>query len=197
MLIVGLGNTGAKFDNTRHNLGFAALEEFAKKKLGPAAVWEEDRRFKAQILKLGPNLILLRPQTFMNLSGQAVKAFADYFKIDPEEIVVVYDDLDLPLGKIKIRVGGSGAGHHGVESVIASLGSEGFVRVRLGIDPLQGSGPAVLSEHSKTHFDPKHFVLEPFKSNEKPKVKQMIKHSIEALQIILDKGVETAQNQYN
>lgn len=193
MLIVGLGNPGTKYIDTRHNLGFMVLEEFAQKKLSPAIIWEINDKFKVESLEMGPNLTLLRPQTFMNLSGESVSKYAAYFKIDPEEIVVIHDDLDLPLGKIKIRSGGSAAGHHGVESIINNFKNDHFIRIRLGIGNLHTMG----GERGDKHFDAERFVVSPFLANEKSKVKHMIKSAVEALQTLLDEGIEVAQNQYN
>ncbi len=193
MLIVGLGNPGTKYEGTRHNLGFLVLEEFAQKLTGPEVEWEENAKFKAEILNIGPNLTLLRPQTFMNLSGTAVAEFVRYFKLDPEEVIVVHDDLDLPLGKIKIREGGSAAGHHGVESIIKDLKSDHFVRLRLGIGNVHTLG----GERGDKHFDAEHFVVESFLAEEKAKVKHMVKQAVEALRLVIDQGIETAQNQYN
>jgi PTH1 family peptidyl-tRNA hydrolase len=133
----------------------------------------------------------------MNNSGEAVKKLVSYFKLKPDDVIIIHDDLDLPLGKIKIRKGGSGGGHHGVESVISSLGTEQFIRLRLGIGPTQGSGPALLSEHNQDHFNVEHFVLEPFLPNERSKFKQMLKRGSTALGLLLKEGIEIAQNQYN
>lgn len=191
-LIIGLGNPGNEYKKTRHNLGFMALDEYAKKHLGPKISWQTEKKFKAEIIKL-PDLILVKPQTFMNLSGITVKAMADFYKIPLSNLAVIYDDLDLPVGKIKIRVGGSSGGHHGVESIINTLGDEQFTRVRLGI----GNLPTLSSEHKGAHVNVEHFVLEEFNPTEKPKIKQMIKHSVEALDLVLKEGVEVAQNTHN
>lgn len=186
-LIVGLGNPGTEYLNTRHNLGFAVLDELAKKMDG--GEWKLDKKFKAEIIKIN-ELILVKPQTFMNDSGQAVKLLADYFKVIVGNIIVVHDDVDIVLGKIKVRMGGSGAGHHGVESIINNLGDDKsrlnrdqFIRVRLGI----GEGKRDIEK----------FVLETFLPDERSKVKQMIKTAIGAVDIILEQGLAKAQHQYN
>ena len=158
-LVVGLGNPGEEYKNTRHNLGFMVMDELGLK-------WEDSKRFKSLIAKT-ENLIFVKPQTYMNNSGQAISAAAEYFKINPENIIIVYDELDLPLGKVRIRKGGSAAGHHGVESVIEALRADQFQRVRLGIGPANGS--------------PEKFVLEPFLSSEKLKVKKMIQEAVSAI----------------
>jgi PTH1 family peptidyl-tRNA hydrolase len=127
------------------------------------------------------------------MSGMAVSAVAQYFKIEPEEIIVIHDELDLPLGHIKIRMGGSDAGHHGIESVIKFLGSEQFIRVRLGI----GNWHAVSGEHKHASFNAEKFVIEKFLPGERSKVKALGKRTVKAVEAILALGIEKAQNQYN
>lgn len=189
-LIVGLGNPGDKFINTRHNLGFEVVDYLRRKMELPE--FSKEDKFKAEIAK-NSDLILAKPLTFMNLSGMAVQPLATFYKIEPEHIIVVHDELDLPLGHIKIRVGGSDAGHHGVESVIKMLGSEKFIRVRLGI----GTWHAISGEHKHASFNAEKFVVEYFLDNEKSKVKAMVKRATKAVETILGKGVESAQNQFN
>ncbi|MFH0937527.1 MAG: aminoacyl-tRNA hydrolase [Candidatus Daviesbacteria bacterium] len=186
-LIVGLGNPGAEYEGVRHNLGFAVIDE-----LGNDLKFINEAKFKAEIARL-PDLILIKPQTYMNNSGMAVKALADYFKVPVEEIIIIHDDLDLPLGKIKIRLGGAAGGHHGVESIINSLGDDKFIRVRLGIGTLSSES----SEKGGQHVDVENFVLENFTSKEKPQVKRIIKQAGQAIEILLSKGLEVAQNQFN
>lgn len=190
-LVVGLGNPGGKYNNTRHNLGFELLEDFRRK--NNLEEWQFEDKFKAEIIKLGADLILVRPQTFVNESGLAVSTLANFFKVEPFDVIVIHDDLDLPLGKIKVRLGGSGAGHHGVESVINRLGTDQFVRLRLGIGNEQSHSEA----SKRLSFHSEGFVLEKFPPKEHSAVKTMIKHGIRALEIIFDQGIEAAQNQYN
>lgn len=197
-LIVGLGNPGEKFVRTRHNLGFQVVDELART-LKVHGSWSMDKKFKSEVIKVGEpitdgdQLILIKPQTFMNLSGMAVEPIASYFKIPVEKIIVIHDELDLPLGHIKIRTGGSGAGHHGVESVMEMLGSEKFIRVRLGISTWQ----AISGEHKHAAFQAEKFVVDNFVDNEKSKVKAMVKRAVKAVEAIVDLGVEKAQSQYN
>lgn len=196
-LIIGLGNPGDKYNKTRHNLGFSVLDEYAKKHLGPEITWEQENKFKSEIIKLiqddGEQLILVKPQTFMNQSGIAVSLVKEYFKVPLEDVIIVYDELDLPLGKIKVRLGGSGAGHHGIESIIEVLGDDKFVRVRCGIGDLKTQS----AEHHSQHVSVEKFVLEPFRSDEKSKVKHMLKQALEAMDLILKEGFQKAQNQFN
>lgn len=189
-LIVGLGNPGDKYHNTRHNLGFEALELFRHKEaLGE---WQLEDKFKSEVVKQG-DLIFARPQTFMNRSGLAVKKLADYYKIPAKNIIVLHDELDIVLGHIKIRLGGSDAGHHGVESVMNELGTDQFIRVRLGIGNLK----ALSGEHKSNSFQAEKYVLETFLPNESSKIKAMLKRTIKAIEVLISDGLEKAQNQYN
>lgn len=179
-LIIGLGNPGEKYVGVRHNLGFEVMDELAKK--FNLVEWSNEEKFKSELIKT-PELILVKPQTYMNNSGLAVKLLANYYKIAAEDIIIIHDELDLSLGKIKVRQGGAAAGHHGVESIIIALGTDQFIRVRLGIGP----GRGVVEK----------FVLETFEHSEKHQVKHMIKQALKAIDLLLEKGLEKAQNQYN
>lgn len=199
-VIVGLGNPGEKYQDTRHNLGFRVVEGLGLRNKDLGLSWKYEEKFKSEMMSvnyfLGPKsyqLVLIKPQTHMNNSGFAVAKMADYFKVKPENVVVIHDELDLPLGKIKIRQGGSAAGHHGVESIIKALGDDKFIRVRLGI----GNVRAVGGERDGKHFDAEQFVIEKFTSTEKVKVKQLIKKAVIALELLIKEGTEVAQNQFN
>ncbi|MBI4037209.1 aminoacyl-tRNA hydrolase [Candidatus Daviesbacteria bacterium] len=183
-LIVGLGNPGEKYVGTRHNLGWRVLDAQVSS-IKYQVLWEESKKFKASIVKT-KDALFVKPRTFMNSSGLAVKVLTAYYKLPATDVIVIHDDVDLPLGKIKIRLGGSAAGHHGVESVISAVGDQ-FIRVRLGIGP----------EANLDSINVEHFVLEKFMPNEKTKVKRMVKKAAEAIELLLEKGLETAQNQYN
>lgn len=176
-LIVGLGNPGEKYVGIRHNLGFIVVDELVKKFNGR---WEDDKKTKSIILKVD-NLILAKPQTYMNNSGQAVKLLADYYKIAPVDIIIIHDDLDLLLGKIKVRAGGAAGGHHGVESILFSLKSDQFTRVRVGI----GNDKSHSGEHNRVHFEAEKFVLEPFMPAEKSHLRHGIKQALLALTELL------------
>ena len=189
-LIVGLGNPGEKYVGVRHNLGFSVLDEFRNKENW--GDWGNEGKFKSEIVKKG-EIILARPQTYMNNSGMAVVSLVEYYKILPEDVIIIHDELDLPLGKIKVRLGGAAAGHHGVESIIDGLGTDQFIRVRLGIGNLRTQS----SEHKHAHVDAEKFVLEPFMHAEKPKVKHMLKQAVKALDSLLEMGLVKAQSQYN
>lgn len=189
-LIVGLGNTGEQYKNTRHNLGFEVADQLIHKlELEP---FQLEKKFKSEISK-NSDFILIKPQTFMNNSGQAVSLVANFFKIKPEDVIVIQDELDVLLGKIKLRFGGGFGGHHGVESVMESLGTDKFGRVRLGI----GTTAGFLGEHQRKSFNADHFVVEQFTPQESSKVRAMIRKGVEAIEIILKSGFDKAQNQFN
>lgn len=189
-LIVGLGNPGKQYEKSRHNLGFMVLDEMVGSGIQS---WEIDNKSQSEILKLSQDLWLVKPQTFMNNSGMAIKVISEKWKVQSQDIIVIYDDLDLMLGKIKVRLGGAAGGHHGVESIIAALGSDQFIRVRLGI----GNERSHSGEHKRVAFNAEHFVLESFMPNEKSKLKHMLKQAMKAQEILLDKGLEVAQREFN
>jgi PTH1 family peptidyl-tRNA hydrolase len=164
-LIIGLGNPGEKYIDSRHNLGFMVVDALAKSE---NLVWKMEKKFNAQLIlkNQGENhFILVKPQTMMNASGYAVEKLANFYKIKPEDIWIIHDDIDLSIGKSKIRLGGAAAGHHGVESIIAHLTTDRFIRFRLGIGH-PGRGADHLVER---------FVLENFNQKEKGEVKKIIR----------------------
>ena len=191
-LIVGIGNPGEEHQKSRHNLGFMVLDRLVASSKQPV-VWEKSEKVKSYILRLSPDVILAKPFTYMNNSGLAVKLLTTYYKLLTTDVIIVHDELDLPLGKIKVRLGGAAAGHHGVESIIKALNNDKFVRVRLGIGNLRTQS----AEHGSSHIDPNHFVLEPFMSNEKSKLKHLLKQAVEAVELVLEQGLDKAQNQFN
>ena len=189
-LIVGLGNPGSKYQDTRHNVGFMVLDKFARKILPfKETLWELNKKFNS-FLVIKPNLVLVQPQTFMNATGEAVAKLANFYKIGHGKIIVVHDDVDLPLGKVKIRIGGASAGHHGVESIINKLGSDRFVRLRLGIGRPK---PGVI----RGSKDVESFVLEKFREGEAGELKKMIKKGVAALELMLEKDITVVMNRFN
>lgn len=133
-LIVGLGNIGEEYDKTRHNVGFMAIDYFASKY---NAIFKENKSFKGYVSKTkinGEDVILLKPTTYMNLSGDSLILVKNYYKIDISDILVINDDLDMPVGKVRFRAKGSAGGHNGLKSIIANLKSEDFKRIKIGID---------------------------------------------------------------
>ena len=185
-LIVGLGNPGNKYAQTRHNVGFDLLDSLAKR-------WQisfSDRKqfqglYGEGIGRSNTKIRLLKPQTFMNLSGQSVRSTIDWFKLPPESVLVVYDDLDLPLGKIRLRLSGSAGGHNGMKSIISHLGSQKFPRVRIGIGKSAGEKDTI------SH------VLGKFSEPEKPVINEVIYLVNDAIEVSLKQGVEQAMNLYN
>jgi peptidyl-tRNA hydrolase, PTH1 family len=183
-MIVGLGNPGPEYNNTRHNLGFKVVGLLAHE-LG---VRLENKRFQSKNTRMrldGKDVIFLCPMTYMNLSGGAVRLCADYYKIDIENILVIHDDLDLPAGRIKLARQGGAGGHKGVKSIIDHLGGTKFPRVRLGI------GRPRYNESTEA------FVLSPFYKDQADIVEKMIQLGIEACRLVIRDNVESAMNQIN
>lgn len=183
-IFVGLGNPGREYENTRHNIGFSAIQRLAQR-------WEiEVSRYRFKALTgagtvVGKRVALVMPQTFMNNSGMAVSAFVRFYKIDLAHLVVINDDMDLPFGNIRIRKAGGSAGQRGMQSIIDRLGSSSFPRVRLGIDRPPG------------RMDPKDYVLKKFKPDEEIILKHVLDTCGDALEVYLDKGIEKAMTLFN
>lgn len=197
-LIVGLGNPGEKYENTRHNLGFQTIDHFLKEThSAKSSVWSANKKLKSEISTFefkSEKVILAKPTTFMNNSGQAVGLLLSYYKIKPEDLWLVYDELDLPTGSMKIRFGGAAAGHHGVESVMEKIGTDKFWRFRLGIGASHDKEHVISKQNIKKA---KEYVLGGFGRTDKGKIRELIKHGSDALQTGLEKGIETAMNRFN
>ncbi|MCK4781579.1 aminoacyl-tRNA hydrolase [Candidatus Parcubacteria bacterium] len=187
ILIIGLGNPEEKYQKTRHNFGFQVIDEFRKKNDFPVfELFRLRRGFGGQAKKnnaliskavlSGEKIILAKPQTFMNNSGQAVKSLIAFYKIKSSDIIVIHDDLDLPLGKIKISQDSRSAGHKGVQSIIDEIKTKNFTRFRLGIKPEQSYRPFPGAEN---------FVLEKFTKDEEKIVKQIMKQTVEAIEAVM------------
>lgn len=192
--IVGLGNPGEEYANTRHNTGRMTVEAFRKKNNFPE--WTMDKAVKALISKgmLGKDkIILLLPDNFMNVSGKSVAPFIKNAK-DAERTIVVYDDLDLPLGSMKISFNRSSGGHKGVESIIKALKTRAFVRLRIGICPTTPSGKL---KKPKVETELLDFIVGEFKKIELEEIKKVIKKGSEAITFILDEGREIATGKVN
>lgn len=209
-LIVGLGNPGQKYEKTRHNLGFLVLEHFLKEFSSVAdASWSTEKKFKGNIAEISwqpkvgtaEKVILLKPTTFMNLSGESVKAVVEYYQIAPDDVWVVHDELDLPIGSLKIRIGGTSAGHKGIQSVMDHLGTEKFWRFRMGIGmshtPSHVDGDPVQPIARMKIHDVDEYVIGEFSGKELTEVKKLIKHTSDALEAALEKDLHTAQNRFN
>ncbi len=191
LLIIGLGNPGQKFQKTRHNLGWQVLDLLQKKwkKEHNFSNWKKVKKFKAEINKgkIGnKKIILVKPLTFMNLSGQAIKLLISYYKIQPKDLFVIHDDIDIPLGKIKISKNQGAAGHKGIQSMIEELGTKNFARLRIGIKP----------ENSKPKNVEK-FVLLKVNKNDEKNIEEAIGKTIEAIEKIIKEGLEKTMNKFN
>lgn len=193
-IIAGLGNPGEEFIDTRHNTGRMALEFFAKQhKFGE---WKSDKKAKAQVNRgmIGKNLaVLVAPDTFMNKSGAAISKFVKNQKA-AERFIVVYDDLDLPLGKLKLSFDRGSGGHKGIESIMRALKTKKFVRVRVGVSPSTASGTIRKPEGEKVVVN---FILARFKPHEMEALKQIFKKVSEAIEFVVLEGREMAMNRFN
>lgn len=190
-LIVGLGNPEPKYDRTRHNIGFAAVDALAD-------YWQvslsANRKFQGEFGEgRGPKdkIRLLKPQTYMNNSGRSIRAVLDWYKLPPQSVLIVYDDLDLPLGRLRLRLSGSAGGHNGMKSAIAHIGTQDFPRLRIGIG--RPKNAAVDSNDKKTIG----YVLGKFSSEETELMDRVLKLAIEAIELSLRQGVEKSMSLYN
>jgi PTH1 family peptidyl-tRNA hydrolase len=185
-LIVGLGNPGQKYDQTRHNIGFDCVDNIAR---SWQVSWQENRRFQGLFSEVSrPELgkiYLLKPLTYMNHSGQAVRAVLDWYKLKPESVLVIYDDMDLPLGKLRLRLSGSAGGHNGIKSIINHLGGQQFPRLRIGIGK---------SDHKRETIS---HVLGKFSQSETKVVSQVLDLVREAIEYSLSQGLEKTMSIYN
>ena len=179
-LVAGLGNPGAEYAHTRHNVGFMVVDLLAH---DAGLKWEKSSKCDAATAKFG-NTILVKPASYMNRSGHPLHAIAQFYKIEPPEILVVLDDFSLPLGRLRIRQSGGPGGHNGLESIIVQFGTEEIPRLRIGI----GAAPAEGSVD---------YVLSNFFEGEKPLVRSTIDRAAEAVKCAVDKGVVSAMNTFN
>ena len=181
---VGLGNPGKQYESTRHNVGFMALDRFAEK-AGIAFRADKCRALVGHGVVAGQKVALVKPQTYMNLSGEAVRAFMDYYKADPADLILLYDDLDLPFGRLRLRHQGSAGGHNGVKSVIQHLGTERFDRIRIGISrPPEG-------------VDPADYVLSPFSQEESRHLDALLELVVSAMEHALTHPFERTMQEFN
>jgi PTH1 family peptidyl-tRNA hydrolase len=180
-IVVGLGNPGAKYSGTRHNVGFEVLDRLA---VHAGVEFSRHRKWEAEVAKLPDGRFLLKPQTFMNLSGRAAGTALRFYKLQPSEMLVVFDDVSLPLGSLRFRMAGGAGGHNGIRSLIDGLGSKEFPRLKLGI----GGGPAESMSG---------YVLGRFREDEREPVENMLARATEAVQLSLSRGVAEAANKFN
>lgn len=183
-LVVGLGNPEDEYEGTRHNVGFEVVETLAKRN----GLRFSDKKFKARMARgdiADESCVLLKPQTYMNLSGESVGPAMGFFKLTTGEVIVVHDELDLPIGRIKLKKGGGHGGHNGLRSLKQHLPDDGFVRVRIGI----GRPPP--------EWDPADYVLSRFHSSERREAERAVDEAADAVESILRDGIDKAMNKYN
>ena len=183
-LIAGLGNPTREYDKTRHNVGFSVIDVLADK----YNIDVSDRKHKALCGRgviEGEKVLLLKPQTFMNLSGESIREAVDYYKIDPEDIIVIYDDISLEPGQLRIRLKGSAGGHNGIKNIIAMTGTENFKRIKVGV----GEKPAGwdLADH----------VLGRMSEEDRAAFEEAVKESVKAVEMILEDEIDQAMNDFN
>ena len=183
--MVGLGNPGDKYENTRHNVGFLTVDELAERARVP--VQRLKHRALTNTVELGgARVLLMKPVTYMNLSGEAVGEAARFYKIPPERVLVISDDVSLPIGKLRIRKGGSAGGHNGLKNIIQHLGTDQFPRVRVGV----GQKP-------HPDYDLADWVLGKFQGEDKKVMDEAVKRAADAVECILKEGADRAMNRFN
>ena len=184
-LIVGLGNVGEKYDGTRHNVGFAVLDELAER----AGVPVQRLKFRALTNTArvgGVQVLLMKPVTYMNLSGEAVGPAADFYKIPPERVLVLSDDVALPVGKLRLRRGGSAGGHNGLKNIIQHLGTDQFPRLKIGV-----------GEKPHPDYDMADWVLGKFSGEDRKVIQAAAERAADAVEFLLQQGMDKAMGRYN
>jgi len=183
-LIVGLGNPGMAYAHTRHNLGFRIVQQVARETGITLSKKGHKARYGEGLID-GEKIILARPQTYVNLSGQSVKSFLQSLGIAPSQLLVIHDDIDLPFGALRLKRGGGSGGHNGIESIIRHIQTDEFNRLKVGV------GRPPLKE------EPADYVLKSFSSSEKKKLSPLIAKAAEAVLMVIEQGMERAMNEYN
>lgn len=183
-LVVGLGNPGVRYEKTRHNIGFWVVDELARR--WNAGNFKTERKaLVADAIIKEKRVMLVKPQTYMNLSGEAVRAIIDFYKLDVENMIVAHDDLDVDFGVLRIRKGGSAGGQNGIKNIIQHLHTQEFKRIRCGI----GRPPG--------RMNPADFVLEPFKGDQEITARLLVDRAADAVETWLTDGIDNAMNRYN
>jgi PTH1 family peptidyl-tRNA hydrolase len=182
LLIIGLGNPGRQYEGTRHNVGFMLLDRLAERE---GVVFKSEPKWQAHLAKLSDGTVLMKPQTFMNLSGRAVRQLVAFHKWEAAEVLVVYDDVALPLGHLRFREKGSAGGHNGIKSIIEHLGGDGFPRLKMGIGGAEGASS--MTGH----------VLGKFAPEERETLENMLATACEAVQLSRSQGIALASNRFN
>lgn len=181
-LIIGLGNPGRKYKGTRHNVGFELVDRLAS---DAGLKFRFDKKSNAEIAKMNSGVVLVKPQTFMNLSGESVTSLVRFFKLAPENALVVYDDVALPIGRLRFRKSGSAGGHNGIKSIIQHLNGDNFPRLKVGIGDPDGSREMI------------GHVLGRFAPEERPEMEKSLEKAAEAVKYALARGIADAMNRFN
>lgn len=188
-IVVGLGNPGAKYPGTRHNIGFDVVDNLARKH-GIEIGQQKWDAFSVRIMLGEANVLLVKPQTYMNLSGKSVVRFVDFYKVSPERIIVVHDDLDMSPGRLKLVLGGGAGGHNGIRSIVSSIGTEGFFRLKIGIGrPGHGDTPKEIPVER--------YVLTSFSLEEAGIIEERMENIIAGLDILISGDPSRAMNFLN
>ncbi|MCL2436909.1 MAG: aminoacyl-tRNA hydrolase [Clostridiales bacterium] len=182
-IIVGLGNPGKRYENTRHNAGFITIDRIAEK-YGIHVNKIKHKALVGEGIISGQKVLLVKPQTYMNLSGESIREIISYYKIEMENLVVIYDDIDIPLGQLRIRKQGSAGTHNGMKSIIYQIQSDAFPRIRIGIGNDRRGG---LIGH----------VIGGFKKEEKKEIEDAVERAANATVAILEQGIEKTMSEYN
>jgi PTH1 family peptidyl-tRNA hydrolase len=190
-LIVGLGNPGIEYQFTPHNAGFLAIDRIAER-CGATVANRRNKALTATAKLAGFDVVLAKPETYMNLSGLAIAALAEDLEIDPlQDMIVLYDEVDLPLGAVRLRERGSSAGHNGARSVSGALGSDEWLRVRIGVSPEDAEAASRVRKRSAD------FVLTPFRKKELVVLDEVLDRVAEAVEVVLKEGASAAMNRFN
>ena len=184
-LLVCLGNPGKQYENTRHNIGFLTADAL-EKRYGVKINKLRYRALTGEVKIGGQRVLVIKPQTYMNLSGEAVKLAGGFYKIPPDHVLVISDDVSLPLGKLRIRVGGSAGGHNGLKNIIAHLGTDQFPRIKVGV------GAPAHPDHEMVDW-----VIGNFTPQERKTVDEAIEKVLDAVECLIEKGVSETQNRFN
>jgi len=184
-LLVCLGNPGREYENTRHNIGFMAADEL-ERRTGAKINRLRWRALSGEVQVGGQRVLALKPQTYMNLSGEAVKLAGGFYKIPPDHVLVISDDVSLPLGKLRVRAGGSAGGHNGLKNIIAHLGTDQFPRIRVGVGAPQNP------EHDMVNW-----VIGKFPPSELKTVSEAVGRAVDAALCLIEHGVQESQNRFN
>lgn len=195
LVIVGIGNPGDTYQDTRHNIGFMVVDRLSREISTPSVVFTASDKLHADIARVG-DILLVKPTTYVNKSGLAVSSVLSFYRCTPADLWVIHDDIDLPIGKIRIRDRGASAGHNGIQSIIDTLKTDAFVRFRLGI----GRGKESLGRNEDKnlrHRSVIKFVLSRFRQSEAGSFKHLLDHGVDAVRLAMNAGIDKAMNTFN